>query len=245
MAVEFMDTALLIASIVAVISGLIQGYSGFAGALIMVPILASIMNPIDAVAIAMVAGLAGNATITADAAKSAEWRETGSVSVAIAVFIPAGLLFLVSAEPDVIRLGMGIFTLLAAFLLMSGWRYRGSRGLVSGVVVGAVSGLIVGAFGVPSGPVFVVYFLSSQLPVHVQRANIVIAVTVVLTVMVIGLAVEGAYAEETLWRLIVVAPLYLVSTWAGKWLFQKLPSTWFVKVAYVLLLASGVAVLAV
>jgi len=151
----------------------------------------------------------------------------------------------VSAEPDVIRLGMGIFTLLAAFLLMSGWRYRGSRGLVSGVVVGAVSGLIVGAFGVPSGPVFVVYFLSSQLPVHVQRANIVIAVTVVLTVMVIGLAVEGAYAEETLWRLIVVAPLYLVSTWAGKWLFQKLPSTWFVKVAYVLLLASGVAVLAV
>ncbi len=245
MPAEIFDIALLIAGIVAVVSGLIQGYSGFAGALIMVPILASVMNPIDAVAIAMVAGLAGNATITAHAAKSAEWRETGSVSVAIAVSIPAGLLFLVSAEPEIIRLGMGIFTLLAAFLLMSGWQYRGTRGIASGVVVGATSGLIVGAFGVPSGPVFVVYFLSSPSPVHVQRANIVIAVTVVLTVMVIGLAIERAYTAEMLWRLIIVAPLYLVSTWAGKWLFQKLPSTWFVKVAYGLLLASGVAVLIV
>lgn len=245
MPAEIYDIALLIAGTVAVVSGLIQGYSGFAGALFMVPILASLMNPIDAVAIAMVAGLAGNATITADAAKSAEWREAGSVSVAIAVSIPAGLLFLVSAEPEIIRLGMGVFTLLAAFLLMSGWRYRGARGIGSGVVVGVTSGLIVGAFGVPSGPVFVVYFLSSPSLVPVQRANIVIAVTVVLTVMVIGLAIEGAYTEDILWRLIVVAPLYLVSTWTGKWLFQKLPSTWFVKVAYGLLLASGVAVLTV
>ena len=239
MGFEILDIGLLAGASAAIASGLIQGYSGFAGALIIVPVLAVLYSPIEAIAIAVVAGLAGNLVLMRNAAKSTNWRETGVVSAAIAISIPLGLLFLLSAEPAVIRRGMGVFILFAAFLLMSGWTYKGPRGIISGAVVGWVSGLIIGAFGVPSGPVFVVYFLSAPVPVPVQRANIIMTVSVLLTIMLIGLIVEGAYTQETIVRCAIIAPLYLIAAQAGKMLFLSVPATWFNKVAYVLLLASG------
>ncbi|MBT3550822.1 MAG: sulfite exporter TauE/SafE family protein [Rhodospirillaceae bacterium] len=236
---EILDIGLLAGSLAAIASGLIQGYSGFAGALIIVPVLAVVFSPIEAIAITVVAGLAGNIVLTRDAAKSANWREVGAVSVAIAITVPVGLLFLVSAEPTIIRRGMGVFILLAAFVLMSGWTYKGARGLISSTGVGLVSGLIIGAFGVPSGPVFVVYFLSAPVPVAVQRANIIMTVSVTLTIMMIGLIVEGVYGAETVARSAIIAPLYLIAAHFGKVLFLTVPATWFNKVAYTLLLASG------
>ncbi len=239
MGIEVLDIGLMAGAAAAIASGLIQGYSGFAGALIIVPVLAVLFSPIEAIAIAAVAGIAGNLAITRDAAKNANWREIGIVSAAIAFSIPLGLLFLISADPIIIRRGMGIFILLAAFLLMSGWTYKGKRGLASSTGVGLLSGLIIGAFGVPSGPVFVVYFLSAPVPVAVQRANIIMTVSVTMTIMMIGLIAEGVYGAETVARSAIIAPLYLIAAHFGKVLFLSAPATWFNKVAYTLLLASG------
>ena len=243
MGFEILDIGLLAGSLAAIASGLIQGYSGFAGALVIVPVLAVLFSPIEAIAITVVAGLAGNLVLTRNAAKSVNWREAGVVSLAIAISIPLGLLFLLSAEPLVIRRGMGVFILLAAFLLMSGWTYQGTRGVISATGVGLVSGLIIGAFGVPSGPVFVVYFLSAPVPVAVQRANIIMTVSVTLTTMMIGLIVEGAYTADIVVRSLIIAPLYLIAAHFGKVLFLTVPATWFNKVAYSLLLASGIMAL--
>ena len=170
-------------------------------------------------------------------------HNTTAVSVAIAVSVPLGLIFLISADPVIIRRGMGVFILLAAFLLMSGWTYKGVRGYSSSGIVGAVSGLIIGAFGVPSGPVFVVYFLSAPVQVQVQRANIIMTVSVTLTIMLIGLIIEGAYTVETIARCSIIAPLYLIAAQFGKMWFQAIPTTWFNKVAYTLLLAPGTTAL--
>lgn len=243
MGLDILGIGLLVGSLAAIASGLIQGYSGFAGALIIVPVLAVVFSPIEAIAITVVAGLAGNVALTRNAAKSTDWRETAIVSLAIAFSIPLGLMFLVSTDPLVIRRGMGVFILLAAFLLISGWTYKGPRGIPSGTVVGLTSGLIIGAFGVPSGPVFVVYFLSAPVSVAEQRANIIMTVNVTLTIMMIGLIVEGIYTANTVIRCAVVAPLYLLAAHFGKVLFLSVPSTWFNRVAYTLLLATGVMAL--
>jgi len=241
--IEIFDTGLLLGSLAALVSGLIQGYSGFAGGLIIVPILAILFSPIEAIAIAAIAALAGSMALITNAVKNADWRETGSVSVAIAISIPLGLLFLVSTDPLIIRRGMGIFILFAAFLLMSGWTYKGTRGHFAGGLTGATSGLVMGAFGVPAGLIFVVYFLSAPVPIVVQRANIIIVVFVALFFLLGGLIVQGAYTAETLARTIIIAPLYLAGSLSGKKLFQIAPAAWFKKAAYTLLLASGLAVL--
>jgi len=241
--IEILDLSLFIGGLAAFVSGLIQGYSGFAGGLIIVPVLAILFSPIEAIAITVIAGLIGGLTLIRAATKNADWQEAGPVVIAMSIAIPIGLLFLVSADPLIIRRGMGVFILVAAFLLMSGWTYKGTRGHFAGGITGATSGLIMGAFGVPAGPVFVVYFLSAPVPVTVQRANIIVAVFVAVIFLLGGMIVEGAYNAETLARSAIIAPLYLMGTLTGKKLFQVAPVAWFKKAAYTLLLASGIAAL--
>ena len=64
-------------------------------------------------------------------------------------------------------------------------------------------------------------------------------VSVTLTIMMIGLIVEEAYTADTVVRSLIIAPLYLIAAHFGKVLFLTVPATWFNKVAYSLLLASG------
>jgi hypothetical protein len=64
-------------------------------------------------------------------------------------------------------------------------------------------------------------------------------VSVTLTIMMIGLIVEGVYGVETVVRSLIIAPLYIIAAHFGKLLFLSVPATWFNKVAYTLLLASG------
>ena len=49
--IEVLNMSLLLGSLAALVSGLIQGYSGFAGGLIIVPVLAILFSPIEAIAI--------------------------------------------------------------------------------------------------------------------------------------------------------------------------------------------------
>ncbi len=70
---EIAELSLLLACFTALMSGMIQGYSGFGGGLIIVPILAFLFSPLEAIAIAAPAGLVGNAFLLPNAAKSANW----------------------------------------------------------------------------------------------------------------------------------------------------------------------------
>ena len=108
---EVLDTSLLIGTGVAFVSAVIQGYSGFGGGLVVVPILAILFGPIEATAITSIAGLLGNVLLWPDAIKKAYWPEAAPLSIAAAIAIPIGLLFLPTADPTLIRRGMGVFIL--------------------------------------------------------------------------------------------------------------------------------------
>lgn len=240
---EILTPGLAYGSVIALLSGLIQGYTGFGGGLIIVPGLAFLFGPIEAVAIAVTAGIAGNLGLLHNATRTAHWPEAWPVVIAIIVSVPIGLMFLVTADPVLIRRGMGLFVLLAAFLLMSGWTYNWGRGVFAGGAIGALSGLIFGAFGIPGGPIFVVYFLAAPHSVAVQRANIVLGVSVTVLVMLIWLIFEGIYNGPTMARCAVIAPLFLVGVMAGKRLFEVSPAAWFQRITYGLLLVSGFSAL--
>ncbi len=242
---EIAELSLLLGCITALMSGMIQGYSGFGGGLVIIPILAFLFSPLEAIAIASPAGLVGNAFLLPNAAKSANWREVVPMSVAIAVSIPLGLLFLLSADPALIRRGMGVLVIFAAILLMTGWTYRGTRSVTASSVVGALAGGVTGGFGIPGGPIFVVYFLSALVEPHVQRANIILSVGVTISFLLAGLIADGLYDSLTLARSAFVVPMWLIGSRIGKRLFEVAPAVWFKKVTYGLLLVTGISALAV
>ena len=71
MLIEILDLTMLLAAVAALISALIQGYSGFGGGLVIVPILAVMFSPLEAIAIAGLSAIGGNITLMPNAVKTA------------------------------------------------------------------------------------------------------------------------------------------------------------------------------
>ncbi len=108
-----------------------------------------------------------------------------------------------------------------------------------------LTGGVTGAFGIPGGPIFVVYFLSASVEPHVQRANIIFLVGVTISFLLVGLIADGLYDSLTLARSVFVVPMWLIGSRIGKRLFEVAPAVWFKKVTYGLLLVTGISALAV
>jgi len=236
-----LNAELALAAVIAVLSGIIHGYTGFGAALLMVPLFTLLLGPIEAIAIAAVVAIFGSAQLYPGAARNARWGELLPISIAIIIFTPLGVFFLFNLDPELIRRAMGGFVFLAALILISGWVYRGPRGLFASAVAGGLAGGISGATGV-GGPPLALYFLSAPQSVEVQRANIVIAVAVVIAVVLASLILAGGITAETLARAVILTPAYVFGTWSGSRLFKIAPKEYFRRVALWLLLATGVGV---
>ena len=163
------------------------------------------------------------------------------IAAAISCFF--GVSFLVSNEPDTIKVFMGVILILAALMLLSGWKYRGPHNTYAGLAVGGISGGFLGAFGVPVGQFFALYFLSSDGDTIKQRAHIVIAASGGLTFFVLGLVTEGIVVWETIFYGAIVTPFFMFGAWIGVRLFQIMPFSWFTKVVAWLVAATGVTLI--
>jgi len=96
---------------------------------------------------------------------------------------------------------------------------------------------------IPGGPIFVFYYLATQHPVAVQRASIVVGVTVIVLAMLIAMVIEGIYDPPTIARCAAIVRLFLAGVVVGERLTLALPTVWFKRITYGLLLASGLATL--
>ncbi|MEM9682458.1 MAG: sulfite exporter TauE/SafE family protein, partial [Pseudomonadota bacterium] len=120
---EIWNVDLLYAALIAILSGVIHGFTGFGAALFMVPLFAMLFGPVDAIAIAIIMGLFGSVQLYPGAARNAQWRETAPVILAIVISTPIGSYLLFSLGDAVIRDTIGAFVLLSALILLSGWVY--------------------------------------------------------------------------------------------------------------------------
>jgi uncharacterized membrane protein YfcA len=236
------DTALFFAFGVAVLNGLIHGYTGFGGALLIVPLLSVLYSPVEAIAMAGVAMICGSAKLYPSAARQAVWRELFPIFAGLLVFVPLGAYLLFHLDPDLVRRSIGGFILVFALVLMSGWVYGGRRGVLPSFLVGGLAGGITGASGV-GGPPIALYYLASPHPVEIQRANIVISVTVMTIVIMASVAVGGGYTTEIVLRGLFLTPASLLGVWLGARLFAAMPKSYFRHAALWLLVATGFAIL--
>jgi uncharacterized membrane protein YfcA len=238
---DVLNPSFILGACVAGLSGVLAGYAGFGGALILVPILAYLYSPIEAIGIAAICAFATLLTLFPNAAKTAYWPEAAPVVSVASLSLFAGLTFLVSADPVLIRRGMGVFVTLVALVLMSGWSYRGPRGIMAGGIIGALTGGITGAFGIPGSPISALYFLAAPVSPKIQRANMIVVNTVLVTFLLGGLVVAGIYDAPLLVRAAIITPLFVLGAQLGKHLFTTDPSAWFKKVTLALLLATGLS----
>ncbi len=147
MILDEISTWELAAMIVAfIVSGLVRGFNGGAGAnFITAPVVALIIGPREGVPIIILLNLISNIQVMPGALPHTDWRRMLPVGIAAMATAPLGAWILLAVDEDTMRRIVAATSIVLALLLLTGWRYRGPRGLPIRIGVGGLGGMITGA----------------------------------------------------------------------------------------------------
>ena len=183
------------------------------------------------------------ASLIPKAAPKADWKEICPLAGASAITMSLGILFLVTADPTFIKKGMGVFIILIALFMISGWSYKGKKRYLVGITTGAIAGGITGGFGVAAFPLSGLYFHSSSSRQETIRGNVLMALASNLVIAIVGLSIQGIYQPTLITRALVIAPIFVCSAFLGQFLFNYAPVNWFKPVIYTILILSAITLL--
>ena len=182
-------------------SAFVRGLTGFGMAILLVPILALALPPLEAVLLANFLSLFIGAIEIRRLVRGAE-RSAWVLAGLVLVFTPAGLYALAVTMPDIARLLIALIALSAFFAVLLPRRPDKVPHPATTAGVGVVSGLMTGYAGMP-GPPVVPYYVGRDLPRETAKASMMLVFTVA------GLAGLGSGAAMGVldWRLSLLALL--------------------------------------
>jgi uncharacterized membrane protein YfcA len=219
------ELAAMIAAFIA--SGLVRGFNGGAGAnFITAPVVALIIGPREGVPIIILLNLISNIQVMPGALPHTDWRRMLPVGITAMATAPLGAWILLAVDEDTMRRIVAATSIVLALLLLTGWRYRGPRGLPIRIGVGGLGGMITGAVSMGGPPVFL-YLLSGPGSAAEQRANFLAFGVLVQIGAIISFAVSGLITMDLLLLAAILFVPFTLSCWAGMRLFARATDTQF------------------
>ena len=216
----------LIALAVILSGGVVRGYTGFGSGLVMVPILAILWGPVDAIVVVLSLGLFSTLQMAYPAFKLVNWRDAGPI-VFCAVFVsPIGTYLLLTIDPFVTKKVIAAIVLFFTIISLIGWSYKGPRGVIPSFIAGSISAIINGVAAV-GGPAFVLYLMSLPDRAEVQRANMAIITGAMGTSILTYILIGGDVPSINLYRIGILALPHIIAVWIGIKLFGVIPSDKF------------------
>jgi len=220
------------------IAGLMRGYAGFGTAVLLSPIYSTLWGPRAGVPVMLLMELAVSVQLLPRAAGDADRRVVLPLGAAATLATPIGAWVLLTADGQWLRRAIGGFVLVFGLLLLSGWRYRGSRPLALNLGIGTVAGLLKGATGM-SGPPVILYLLAGPEEARRHRANLILFFALIAVVSVIVPAIGGLIDAAAMIRAAVLLPVLLACVQIGARLFHVLPPRWYRRFALLVLIGAG------
>lgn len=240
---ELFTWAMLGAVLATMVAGLMRGYAGFGTAVVLAPIYSTLWGTWEGVPVMLLMELLISIQLLPRAFKDADRRVVLPIGGTAFLTMPIGSWVLFAADPEDLRRAIGALVLVFGFLLMSGWRYHGSRPLWLNMTVGGVAGLLKGATGM-SGPPVILYLLAGKEEARHHRANLILFFALIAVISVIGPIAGGLVTAAVLAKLAVVLPVMLVCVPIGARLFRVVPERLYRPFAMgVLVVAGGIALL--
>jgi uncharacterized membrane protein YfcA len=232
------DWRLLAAVLATAVAGVMRGYSGFGTAVILAPVYSLLWGPRAGVPVMLLMELVVSVQLLPSAMKEADRRVVLPLGGAAALATPLGAWILFTVDGEVLRRFIGGFVLVFGLLLMSGWRYHGSRPLGLNIAIGTIAGLLKGSTGI-SGPPVILYLLAGLEEAKRHRANLIMFFATIAIVSVIVPVLGGLVDLTVLVRLAVVLPVMAVTVPLGARLFHVVPVRLYRPFAMGVLLAAG------
>lgn len=240
-----MNSFLVIVVLGAVVAGFVQGLSGFAFGLVAMSFWVWVLDPHIAVAMAVFGGLTGQVVAAVTVRRGVEWPLLWPFILGGLVGIPIGVAVLPNIDADVFKLGLGLLLVLWCPAMLFANRlpeFKTSNKLADGIV-GMIGGTLA-ALGGFSGIVPTLWCTVRGFPRHSQRAVIQNFNLAMLSVTMIGYLITGVVTREMWPMFAIVAPAMLIPTVVGTRLYHGISDTAFRRVVLVLLVFSGLALLA-
>lgn len=235
------QAGLLIAA--ASLAGLVRGFTGGAGAnIVLAPALSLVVGPRQAVPLVLLLGVVTSIQLVPGALKQVRWREILPLGLSAWAGIPLGMLALLSINQDAMRRGMAALALAFTALLMSGWRYRGRRGLPVSIGVGAGVGFLSSAVSIAGPPLFL-YLLSGSDRSATQRASFIVVSAMMQTVALLAFALAGAFDRAMLIAFLLMLLPFASAIQVGTGLFRRSDELTFRRIAIGVMAAVSLAAL--
>jgi uncharacterized membrane protein YfcA len=191
----------------------VRGLTGFGMAILLVPVLALALPPVEAVVLTNALSLMIGATEIRSLVRDAE-PSAWVIGALVVMTTPLGLYALSVTGKDIARLAIALIALSAfvAILLPRRGSAVPDRGVTG--LVGVLSGLMTGYAGMP-GPPVVPYYAGRDLPRATAKASMQLIFTIAATTGLGTAAWLGILRVELLVFAVLILPVIILGNWLG------------------------------
>ena len=225
------------------LGGFLRGFLGFGAALLIVPVLSAILTPEKALVIVFLIELPTVIYLMPGAFKQGDPKTVAPIILAMFFTIPIGVYFLVSTDPDIIKIVISLLVLAMVALLATGWKPQNDIKLGTMIIVGSLSGLISGAAGV-GGPPFVTALMARNESPERTRSNIILSLNCMSLLTIANYFYSGLVTVNLLLLSLTLVPVYVGCTWYGARYFGSSGNHYFKKAALFMLALISVVTIA-
>jgi len=226
------DPRFALAVAIALLSGIVRGFSGFGAALIYIPLMSAVYEPRVAVVSLLMIDVVASAPYTVREFRRCDWSQVLPVWIMSAVAVPLGTWTLLVVDPVVLRWGMSVLVVVLLAILVSGWRYHGRPHVAATAGVGLFAGFSAGAVGIAGPPVIIYWLGSSATSAATVRANLMVLFTLLGATLAVSYGSQGLFTTELVALALLLGVVYLVAIGVGAWTFKGAADALYRRVAY-------------
>ncbi|MBY6218989.1 sulfite exporter TauE/SafE family protein [Qipengyuania aquimaris] len=227
------SAAIVAALLTAFGSAFVRGLTGFGMAILLVPVLALALSPLDAVLLtnflSVFVGLSEIRRLLRGAERSA-WV----IIALVALTTPVGLYLLSVTSPALARVVIAFIALSAFLAILLPRRGALDHHPATTGSVGVMSGLMTGYAGMP-GPPVVPYYVGRDIPRETAKASMLLIFTCASTTGLVSGAALGVLEATLVLLAVLLFPAVLLGNWLGNKASGRIADrTWRICVGLVL-----------
>ncbi len=228
---------------VVLVAGLVQTVTGFAYALIAVPLLAIVTGPREAVLVVLFTGMLMKVVMVYKTWHEGDFSRIGLIFAASLAGSLPGTFLMRWIDDGALKIFIGVALLLCMAALYFQWKVTIRRHWLAQIVVGVLSGFLGATTGF-NGPPIVLYMMNENEDKVVMRANLVRYFTLgnLATIGMVLLLGRAPTANLSTYALIS-APTVILAWWLGDKVFRGLDPILFHRLAMVIIGFSAVLTL--
>ena len=225
-------------------AALLQAVSGFGFAVLAVPLYLLLVDPAQAVQLAIIVSTALSFAVVSGLRRTVAPALLLRLSAGSLAGLPIGLFSFRHADRLLVRLGAGA-TILAFAVMMAGFRFRGgrpwaplARTQTGDLAAGAVAGVATALVGM-AGPPVLIYLLLAGTAAQTVRATLLAFFALSYGVTVASHAATIGIPGPTWMAAGILAPFALLGGFTGRPIGDRLGSDGFAILAIALLAVAG------